>query len=102
MEWNKTNFNYTYFSIDRKKLKTMVPKEKDAILGQRLGLTVKDCLKLNDAYGCTDESSPDRDKYILLCDMLGIDNKGKVKIPKTPPQNSTSTENEPESENSIK
>jgi hypothetical protein len=50
----------------------MVPKKKNVVLGQRLGLSKLDCMKLNHLYGCFDQSDYDRIKYESFCAALGL------------------------------
>ncbi|XP_037083142.1 zinc metalloproteinase nas-15-like [Pollicipes pollicipes] len=62
-----------FFSIDRK-VPTMVPRVNNTVIGQRNGMSVKDCLKVNSYYGCMDASAYDRMKYSSICRLMGIRN----------------------------
>lgn len=48
------HYGSTYFSKEKKK-PTLIPKMKDVKIGQRRALSVSDCLKINDLYGCLDD-----------------------------------------------
>lgn len=66
------HYGTNYFAIDPKKptivVKNSIGKES---IGQRNGLSIIDCLKLNILYGCFDEKKLER-KYKQRCFALGI------------------------------
>lgn len=41
-------------------------------IGQRIGMTKFDCLKVNDLYGCLSESDTLKLKYYHLCRIMGL------------------------------
>ncbi|GLG93840.1 Seminal metalloprotease 1 [Gryllus bimaculatus] len=59
-----------YFSKEKGK-PTIVPKKKDAKLGQRWSMSTTDCLKINDLYGCLDKSSYHQRRFYTLCRIMG-------------------------------
>jgi len=65
-----------FFSKDRKQ-PTLVPRRNNTVIGQRNGMSVKDCLKVNSYYGCLEESSYSRMKYSAICRIMGIRNDDK-------------------------
>lgn len=48
------HYGASYFSKEKGK-PTLVPKMKGVKIGQRRALSVTDCLKINDLYGCLDD-----------------------------------------------
>ncbi|XP_018332160.1 high choriolytic enzyme 1-like [Agrilus planipennis] len=65
------HYGKNYFSIGSGK-PTITPKVSGVKkLGQRKGMSVLDCLKLNDLYGCLDNPKTRR-KYFSICKFLGI------------------------------
>lgn len=76
------NFEYDYESIMHygmnafSKVKgkpTLTAKMTGKKLGQRKSLSKTDCLKINDLYGCLDDSnSKISKKYYTLCRVLGL------------------------------
>lgn len=48
------HYGSTYFSKEKSK-PSIVTKIKGAKIGQRASLSVTDCLKINDLYGCLDD-----------------------------------------------
>ncbi|CAG0885746.1 unnamed protein product [Darwinula stevensoni] len=52
--------------------KTIKAKKNGVFLGQRVGLSITDCLKINDLYGCLEKSDFERKKYETLCAVLGF------------------------------
>jgi hypothetical protein len=59
------------FSVGRDR-PTLVPKRRDARIGQREGLSRNDCYKINKLYGCFDKSPYEKIKYESLCDIMGL------------------------------
>lgn len=49
----------------------MTPKVSGYKIGQRQKMSVLDCLKVNDLYGCLEEESM-RNKYYRICKTLGL------------------------------
>lgn len=61
-----------YFSKTKGK-PTMTARMAGVKLGQRKALSVTDCLKVNDLYGCLDGNNPKlMQKYYTLCRVLGF------------------------------
>ncbi|XP_044008445.1 hatching enzyme 1.2-like [Aphidius gifuensis] len=59
-----------YFSKNPGK-PTITPKIPGAILGQRKSMTKTDCLKVNELYGCLNDSSEAK-RWYNICNALGI------------------------------
>lgn len=59
-----------YFSKNPRK-PTITPKIPGAIIGQRKSMTKTDCLKVNELYGCLNDSSEAR-RWYNICNALGI------------------------------
>lgn len=73
-------FEYDYESIMHygkgyfskvKGMPTMTAKTPGVKMGQRRGMSITDCLKINELYGCLDEPRLSK-KYYALCRVLGI------------------------------
>lgn len=58
------------YSKDNRKPTLVATMAGHKKLGQRRGMTSTDCLKINDLYGCLDESHGNK-KYYRLCKLLG-------------------------------
>lgn len=41
-------------------------------IGQRVGMTKFDCLKVNDLYGCLSPQSAAKMKYYHICRIMGL------------------------------
>ena len=52
----------------------MVPLKNNTVIGQRNGMSVRDCLKVNTYYGCLDRSPYERLKYSSICQLMGVRN----------------------------
>ena len=52
----------------------MVPLRNNTIIGQRNGMSVLDCFKVNSYYGCLNRSPYDRLKYSSICQLMGVRN----------------------------
>uniref|UniRef100_A0A336LA13 Metalloendopeptidase n=1 Tax=Culicoides sonorensis TaxID=179676 RepID=A0A336LA13_CULSO len=59
-----------YFSKEKGK-PTLTPKIPNYHIGQRKQLSVTDCLKINDLYGCLEEKTQ-RNKYYNRCKTFGL------------------------------
>lgn len=62
----------THFFSAGKDKPTLVPKRRDARIGQRDGLSRTDCYKVNKLYGCFERSPYEKLKYESFCDILGL------------------------------
>ena len=66
------HYGKSYFSKTKGK-PTLSPRMSGIKLGQRKALSVTDCLKVNDLYGCLDGENPKlMKKYYTLCRVLGL------------------------------
>jgi len=77
------NFDYDYKSImhygayffsknKRGKKATIIPKDPDATIGQRVMLSRMDCMKINSLYNCFDGDREHVRKIQVICAMVGI------------------------------
>ena len=62
-----------FVSIDRRS-PTMVPLRNNTVIGQRNGMSIRDCFKVNSHYGCLNRSPYDRLKYSSICQLMGVRN----------------------------
>lgn len=53
-------------------LMTETPLGESLNIGQRVGLTKFDCLKVNDLYGCLPTSGSLKMKYYHICRIMGL------------------------------
>ncbi|XP_037040521.1 zinc metalloproteinase nas-15-like [Bradysia coprophila] len=67
------HYGRNYFSKQKGK-PTLTSKMPGMELGQRRGMSVTDCLKVNDLYRCLDNPRSSR-KYYSLCKLMGIGNE---------------------------
>ncbi|XP_043195409.1 LOW QUALITY PROTEIN: hatching enzyme 1.2-like [Amphibalanus amphitrite] len=67
------HYGAKFFSIDRRS-PTMVPLRNNTIIGQRNGMSVLDCFKVNSYYGCLNRSPYERLKYSSICQLMGVRN----------------------------
>ena len=65
------HYGANYFAIDPSK-PTIKAKFRENYIGQRIGMSKFDCLKLNNLYGCSDDKKKAK-KYQARCLALGID-----------------------------
>lgn len=66
------HYGSKFFSRDRRS-PTMVPLRNNTVIGQRNGMSVRDCFKVNSYYGCLNDSY-ERTKYSAICTVMGIRN----------------------------
>ena len=59
------------FSIERDK-PSIITKDPEARIGQRIMLSKSDCLKVNKLYGCLDLDNFSKAKYISFCNNLAL------------------------------
>ncbi|XP_018332159.1 zinc metalloproteinase nas-4-like [Agrilus planipennis] len=65
------HYGGNYFSIDEKKPTITAKKAGSIKLGQRKGMSILDCLKLNHMYGCLQEPN-EKKRYQSICNSFGI------------------------------
>ena len=56
----------------RGKKATIIPKDPNATIGQRVMLSRMDCMKINSLYNCFEGDSEHIRKIQMICAMVGI------------------------------